>query len=75
MKRSKDYFDKKKGSQSNLLGSSNDLASMASADSAANLSSLGGSTADLSAMDISDGDGKKGGKKPPKAPTKPPGKK
>lgn len=68
VKRSKDYFDKKRGgSSSNLLGSSTDLASMASADSAANLSSLGGSTADLAAMDFHESADKKGGgKKPPK---------
>ena len=70
VKRSKDYFDKKRGSASNL-GSCTDIASMASVDSAANLSSLGGSTVDLAAMDVSEnGDGKKGAKKPAAKPPK-----
>lgn len=69
VKRSKDYFDKKRA------GSNTDLASMASAGSTNDLTSVGGSTTDLASMDTAEGapdSGKKNGsaKKPPKPPAK-----
>lgn len=70
-KRSKEYFERKKGGSA--AGSTNDLASMASASSANDLSSLGGSaagsTADLVGLDGED-KGKRsslGKKVPPKS--------
>lgn len=52
VKRSKDYFDKKR--PGSTADSQCDLASMVSADSTTNLSSLGGSCVDLAGLDISE---------------------